>query len=1302
MGLGRNWREQGSGAVGREMEPGEVALHADVAADLGVGVGNYLTVAFRVGKLSRHIVAPPDPCPVRLPPGRGGVPGARGVASTDNDVSLALEHANASSRCDGWSLTDQRFGVVVGRVRLARTFTAGAGGKVSNADATGTAIAPLAGTARWAVQEGLHPAVRWAGADGADAGEIDGSTAGEGSSQACGGDVPAIACASIAAPGGRSTGIALPRASGPDVAALQSEWFVSAVHLAMAPDERVDAYASPNFDEVQARIGDFAADALYAAGFSQLSSSLGVLDALREGQFVTLYLGLVLDVLLAVLFALATVLIYSLLLINTSGRRFEVGVRRMLGQTRPSIVGLLGLQAAAYSVPAWVTGLVAAQLVASAVLGNFADLAGLGAGGSALRRLSSEAIVTATVLALAIPALAAIVPIRQALTEDSLREAADASRPSGAQKVVEVTVERSAGSSPPIAALIAGIVAVGFGFGIYYVLPLSLLSLNLRLFFNLFLAVLLGLMAGLVALAMNLEAVVEQVVSVLLLSWWEAEAVVNLALANLAAHRTRNQKTLAMYALSIAFIVFVFVAASQEVQTAEFTTRQALGSPVVLQAPPAPAPQESMLVAETALAAASAGHGAAWASVADDVLATQPDPSAPMSDHREWSQGVVRSLEHATALQAGQADATVLPPGVDRGLADAWAGVGGLTGPVRWVSRSGLGNSRRGLGIAGWEAVSSRFESRAIARSSSGNGADASGDDASVEDGASSSSSSSGGGGGGGGFGGLVGGGSSLLQADQDYLFPAVLLRSVSRLGTASIRPFAVSPGVESSLDEAYLRYASATRSEWSWGEDRHDGLGLTRGLYGARGGQRAVLSASLRLQLPGWRRGDRALVTTTEEVPADRSGGARTSQGSIEEGEPVWQPPPRGSSSSSAAAPAPAGAAVEDGQEEEAARARSVFAARSLALGPSSRAPRGQDYVATIGAQQQQQEEEEEEESAIIDEQAGNATEVAAVQASLWASRIRSASLLRSSALFSFSRTGEEETSALASFPAFLDLAAARGRHVAASYLPLWRGLWSVPGGAAPESAAGRAAAGDAEKAAEAAEKLAIAVSAPFLGAGGAQLEGPHKGWAAAQDVVGEAEALEAKEALRGAYLADAVAGSFAASQGTTAQDVLLFSDERAAAWGARSVSSDLGDLSAVLAAINFLFAVLAVVVMFLCFFSLLASVATNIREQQREIGVLRAVGLSPSRLARLYAHEASLLVAAAALLGTGVGTASAWAFAQQRSLFTGLPLALVFPWSIVAAVVIVSFVCGLLASCAPARAAGQERITKLTAGGG
>jgi len=385
------------------------------------------------------------------------------------------------------------------------------------------------------------------------------------------------------------------------------------------------------------------------------------------------------------------------------------------------------------------------------------------------------------------------------------------------------------------------------------------------------------------------------------------------------------------------------------------------------------------------------------------------------------------------------------------------------------------------------------------------------------------------------------------------------------------------------------------------------------------------------------------------------------------------------------------------------------VYAARSLALGPSPRVPSGADYSLNVFPDGST--------SAGSDEGPNPAGEIEpatdssgnAVAASLWASTLRSASLLRSAALFDFSRTGEEETSALVSFPGLLETAARRGRHVPVGGLPLWRALWSVPGGAAADSAAGRSDAPDAEEAAEAAAVLANAVYATFVaGAAIASGDGPSRGWTSEGVGVGSGggspsapSALQLEEAsiaLRAAYSAD-----FASARAALFPDMAVPSLDayEAGQWESRAVSDDLGDLASVLAATNFLFAVLAVVVMFLCFFSLLASVATNIREQQREIGVLRAVGLSPSRLARVYSHEATLLVAAAALLGTGVGTASAWAFAQQRSLFTGLPLALVFPWTIVIAVVIASFVCGLLASCAPARAAGSERITKLTAGG-
>jgi ABC-type antimicrobial peptide transport system permease subunit len=53
------------------------------------------------------------------------------------------------------------------------------------------------------------------------------------------------------------------------------------------------------------------------------------------------------------------------------------------------------------------------------------------------------------------------------------------------------------------------------------------------------------------------------------------------------------------------------------------------------------------------------------------------------------------------------------------------------------------------------------------------------------------------------------------------------------------------------------------------------------------------------------------------------------------------------------------------------------------------------------------------------------------------------------------------------------------------------------------------------------------------------------------------------------------------------------------------------LDSLQVTITILNLIFSVLTAVAMFLCFFSLLASMLANINEQQKEIGVLLAIGL-------------------------------------------------------------------------------------------
>lgn len=62
--------------------------------------------------------------------------------------------------------------------------------------------------------------------------------------------------------------------------------------------------------------------------------------------------------------------------------------------------------------------------------------------------------------------------------------------------------------------------------------------------------------------------------------FWERRVIVNLAVSNLIAHRIRNRKTMVMYSLALAFIVFITVASNQQIQVAQYAQMQSNGAPI--------------------------------------------------------------------------------------------------------------------------------------------------------------------------------------------------------------------------------------------------------------------------------------------------------------------------------------------------------------------------------------------------------------------------------------------------------------------------------------------------------------------------------------------------------------------------------------------------------------------------------------------------------------------------------------------------------------------------------------------------
>lgn len=734
------------------------------------------------------------------------------------------------------------------------------------------------------------------------------------------------------------------------------------VNLNIPPESRLDDYVDSNYDHVQNTVVTFAGNIMYLAGFPVVDSDLPLLKNLRSRRFVSLYLGLLMNIILFIMFVLSCLLIYSLLLINVGSRAFELAIRRMLGSTRPVLVLLLAFQALSYSMPAWVFGLLIAEGITSSLMGSLAEVSGL----PVEPGLTSSAALVGSLLAVGIPLIAAIGPITGALGKN-LRDALDIHRPKTSAVKYDIERAENAGVSWSIVAI--GTSLSVFGFCIYYLIPLSLLSLNLSLFFNIFFAILLGMLFGLVILALNMEITLEKLVVYGTL-FWERPVMRRLTISNLVTHRVRNRKTMVMYSLSIAFIVFITTAVNMEIQSSVFVERQNMGARVVV----------------------------------------------------ESEEVVPRSMEELAKIEAVLAE----PQFAEHIYHTCW-----ITHSL-------------------YDVVSLE---------------------------------------------------SSENQGTQ--------FTNVGRVYEAGTTVHGVSPS-----------FTQATFSDYYTPGPIYEDTSLTPSaqLYTVRGSQGAVIPTAYEEQL-GVELGSSFLMQQRQEVA---TGSGTTFNNGVY------------------------GAAAEP-------EVRTIL--RPLKVG----------------------------------------------------------GMLTASSVFLFSDIPGRGSDALVSLPSFLRFT--NGAYTEIGKVPMWR--------------------------------LLIDVDEDY-----------------------DAATLTAR-------LAEAT------------------SDDRE--WEVTELSNATADLGTTQDIMNFLFATVTVVALFLCFFSLMASMVTNIREQTKEAGVLRALGLNGARLVRVFVYEAYALVLASSLMGVIIGVLVGWTFSQQRSLFTQLPVFFWVPWLIVGVITIASVVCSVLAAAIPGRYLSKMQITEL-----
>ncbi|CEM33325.1 unnamed protein product [Vitrella brassicaformis CCMP3155] len=334
-------------------------------------------------------------------------------------------------------------------------------------------------------------------------------------------------------------------------------------------ENRISNYLRSNFDSVQVDVTEYAADVRTLLSWDAVICVPQTLKALAAYRFGGLFVGLVLNLIVFILFVLSIVLVYSLLLISVETKTFQLGILRMIGLNRRGLVELILIQALSYVLPALVFGLLAAVGGNALVARMFYRLTRIPVSSA----LSWRSIVYSCTLGILIPVVASFLPIKAAL-QLNIHEALDVHR--SKTKVVAVQLERTATRVNWTGVLVGLLLAV-FGFCIYYLVPLALISFNIALFTNIFFAVLMGMLFGFVVLSLNLEQLVERAV-VFIFLWWETTAVKRMVLNNLVAHRLRNRKTTIMYAVALAFIIFLMVSYTMELETSKMDALKQKGT----------------------------------------------------------------------------------------------------------------------------------------------------------------------------------------------------------------------------------------------------------------------------------------------------------------------------------------------------------------------------------------------------------------------------------------------------------------------------------------------------------------------------------------------------------------------------------------------------------------------------------------------------------------------------------------------------------------------------------------------------
>eukprot|EP00347_Sterkiella_histriomuscorum_P021563 403333540 len=347
-------------------------------------------------------------------------------------------------------------------------------------------------------------------------------------------------------------------------------------HLVMTlPSPRYSWYNSDNIDSIQYYVTHYVNEFITDVGFYNVIAQMPILREMSQYNIAILLFNLIFRIVITIFIIISILLVYSLLMIGIEGKTLETGILRMVGISRVGLTLMIFLQSIMFVLPAIVFGFVLSiPCLVLCYIYVFEEQ--LNNGFSPIP--SWQSFLNAFFVGILIPCLSSIIPIIRVLGQN-LNDALNYERNRVKAIYIKILHKSHVDIYPQ---LIFGIITFCYGFAMYYLLPLSLLSMDLGMILQVFFCILVGLLFGLSLLAINLQKPCEVLLTYLFLLC-ETRSMRRMVLNNLKAHMMRNRLTSTIFSMALGFIIFLLVAYKLQIQQLTANRLMKMGSYPSLQ-----------------------------------------------------------------------------------------------------------------------------------------------------------------------------------------------------------------------------------------------------------------------------------------------------------------------------------------------------------------------------------------------------------------------------------------------------------------------------------------------------------------------------------------------------------------------------------------------------------------------------------------------------------------------------------------------------------------------------------------------